>query len=81
MLLGFGSYPLFLTGWSSNRKYGIIGSLRGIAQTISYEISLALILFTVLAYINSLTINSLGVGPLSVTLFGSFVINILRGGN
>ena len=60
VLLGFGSYPLFLTGWSSNRKYGIIGSLRGIAQTISYEIRLALILFTVLAYRNSLTINSLG---------------------
>jgi len=38
----------------------MLGSLRGIAQTISYEISLALILFTLLAYSNSLTIEAVG---------------------
>lgn len=56
VLLGFGTYPLFIRGWASNRKYGIIGSLRGIAQTISYEIRLALIVLIVLIYSNSLTI-------------------------
>jgi NADH-ubiquinone oxidoreductase chain 1 len=47
-ILSFGTYPLLLGGWASNRKYAIVGALRGVAQTISYEISLALIIFTLL---------------------------------
>ena len=43
--MSLGLYPLLLAGWASNRKYALVGALRGIAQTISYEISLALILF------------------------------------
>lgn len=56
VLLRLGSYPLFLTGWSSNSKYGIIGAIRGIAQTISYEIRLALILFSRAVYLGDLKI-------------------------
>lgn len=41
-------YPLLLAGWASRRKYALVGSLRGVAQTISYEVSLALILIRVL---------------------------------
>lgn len=37
-------YSLLGVGWSSNSKYAIIGALRFVAQTISYEVSLALIL-------------------------------------
>lgn len=37
-------YSLLGAGWSSNSKYSLIGSLRCVAQTISYEVSLALIL-------------------------------------
>nr|FAA04174.1 TPA: NADH dehydrogenase subunit 1 [Bdellodrilus illuminatus] len=37
-------YALFLTGWASNSKYALLGALRGVAQTISYEISMVLIL-------------------------------------
>jgi len=53
IILSFGVYPLLLSGWASNSKYAILGSLRGVAQTISYEISLALILLTFLLYANS----------------------------
>lgn len=56
VLLRLGRYPLFLTGWSSNSKYGIIGAIRGIAQTISYEIRLALILFSRVVYLGDLKI-------------------------
>merc|ERR1712173_48171 len=69
VVLGLGTYPLFLTGWSSNRKYGIIGSLRGIAQTISYDIRLALILISVLLVRSCITIIDIsflvkaGLGP------------------
>lgn len=45
-ILRFNIYPLFLRGWSSNSKYALIGRIRGISQTISYEISLALIIFS-----------------------------------
>ena len=43
VILSLGLYPLLLAGWSSNSKYALIGALRGVAQTISYEIRLALI--------------------------------------
>ena len=39
-------YSLLASGWSSNSKYSLIGALRGVAQTISYEISLVLTLLT-----------------------------------
>lgn len=45
VILGLGVYILFFYGWSSNNKYRVLGSIRGIAQSISYEISLALILY------------------------------------
>nr|YP_010554736.1 NADH dehydrogenase subunit 1 [Arctopsyche spinescens]UYO79369.1 NADH dehydrogenase subunit 1 [Arctopsyche spinescens] len=38
--LSVGVYLIMLSGWSSNSNYSMIGSLRAIAQTISYEVSL-----------------------------------------
>lgn len=39
-----GVYRIILAGWSSNSNYSILGSLRSVAQTISYEVRLVLIL-------------------------------------
>jgi len=39
-----GVYRTLLAGWSSNSKYALLGSLRAVAQTISYEIRMVLIL-------------------------------------
>ena len=44
MVIRINVYPLFISGWSSNNKYALIGSIRGIAQTVSYEVRLATIL-------------------------------------
>ena len=44
IILRIGVYPLIVSGWSSNRRYALIGALRGIAQTISYEVRFALVL-------------------------------------
>ena len=44
VILRLGIYPLLISGWASNRKYATLGAIRGVAQTISYEISLALIM-------------------------------------
>lgn len=43
-----GVYTVLLCGWSSNSKYAMLGGLRGVAQTISYEVRLALILISFL---------------------------------
>jgi NADH-ubiquinone oxidoreductase chain 1 len=43
---GLGVYGLLTAGWRSNSKYALLGGLRGAAQTISYEVSLALTLLT-----------------------------------
>lgn len=39
-----GVYSMMGAGWSSNSKYALLGCLRAVAQTISYEVRLALIL-------------------------------------
>nr|YP_009499392.1 NADH dehydrogenase subunit 1 [Comparmustilia sphingiformis]AWT58397.1 NADH dehydrogenase subunit 1 [Comparmustilia sphingiformis] len=38
-----GVYSVMIAGWSSNSNYSMLGGLRAVAQTISYEVSLALI--------------------------------------
>jgi len=37
----FRVYGLLMRGWSSNSNYAMLGAIRGVAQTISYEVSLA----------------------------------------
>ncbi len=49
-------YTIILAGWSSNSNYALLGRLRSIAQTISYEVRLALILLSFLFLIISLNI-------------------------
>ena len=44
IILRLNVYPVLISGWSSNRKYALIGSLRAVAQTVSYEVRLAIIL-------------------------------------
>nr|UPL65830.1 NADH dehydrogenase subunit 1 [Alloeorhynchus sp.] len=49
---GMGVYGILLSGWSSNSNYAFLGSLRAVAQTISYEVSMSLMLvnFMLLIY-------------------------------
>nr|URX53576.1 NADH dehydrogenase subunit 1 [Procryptotermes corniceps] len=41
-----GVYTVMVAGWSSNSNYSLLGGLRSVAQTISYEVSLALVLLS-----------------------------------
>nr|QLD97161.1 NADH dehydrogenase subunit 1 [Hyalomma truncatum] len=40
------SYAILFSGWASNSKFSLIGSYRGFAQVISYEVSMAIILIS-----------------------------------
>nr|YP_002265600.1 NADH dehydrogenase subunit 1 [Tetraphalerus bruchi]ACF35133.1 NADH dehydrogenase subunit 1 [Tetraphalerus bruchi] len=51
--LSLGVYTVMVAGWSSNSNYSLLGGLRSVAQTISYEVSLVLILMSVLILISS----------------------------
>lgn len=45
-LSAIGVIGVFIAGWSSNNKYGVVSAMRGAVQMISYEISLGLCLIT-----------------------------------
>ena len=49
----FGVYTLIGRGWSSNRNYALLGAIRGIAQTVSYEVRMALIFISFIFLIGS----------------------------
>nr|AXS66308.1 NADH dehydrogenase subunit 1 [Cucujoidea sp. 9 KM-2017] len=52
-------YSIMLAGWSSNSNYSMLGSMRSIAQTISYEVSMVLIMISFLLMIMSLNMYDL----------------------
>lgn len=49
--LSLGVYTIIISGWSSNSNYSLLGGLRSIAQTISYEVRIALILISFLVIV------------------------------
>ena len=51
-----GVYTVIIAGWSSNSNYALLGGLRSVAQTISYEVRLALILLSFVFLINNYNI-------------------------
>nr|UYK52143.1 NADH dehydrogenase subunit 1 [Asicimbex sp. CSCS-Hym-MC0132] len=52
-------YTIMISGWSSNSKYSMLGGLRSIAQTISYEVSMVLILLFFIFLIESFSFMNL----------------------
>nr|YP_009742190.1 NADH dehydrogenase subunit 1 [Scolytus seulensis]QID77573.1 NADH dehydrogenase subunit 1 [Scolytus seulensis] len=54
-----GVYTVMMAGWSSNSNYSMLGSVRAVAQTISYEVSLILILLSFMLMISGFSIINL----------------------
>nr|YP_010152689.1 NADH dehydrogenase subunit 1 [Inpaichthys kerri]QQW50118.1 NADH dehydrogenase subunit 1 [Inpaichthys kerri] len=50
-------YSILGSGWASNSKYALIGALRAVAQTISYEVSLGLILLSAIMFTGGFTLQ------------------------
>lgn len=87
--LRVGVYTLLLAGWSSNSNYAILGGLRAVAQTISYEVRLALILLSSLIIIMDFNLINIRIYqeslwfiflifPLSIIIFSSILAETNR---
>nr|ADD46407.1 NADH dehydrogenase subunit 1 [Apostichopus japonicus]ADD46421.1 NADH dehydrogenase subunit 1 [Apostichopus japonicus]AZZ06344.1 NADH dehydrogenase subunit 1 [Apostichopus japonicus] len=62
LVLGVSSlavYALLGSGWASNSKYSLLGGIRAVAQTISYEISMGLILLSILIWTGSFSLKEI----------------------
>lgn len=49
-------YSIILAGWSSNSKYSFFGALRSSAQLIAYDLSMGLIILTLLLSVKSFSL-------------------------
>jgi NADH-quinone oxidoreductase subunit H len=54
-----GVYGIITAGWSSNSKYAFLGALRSAAQMVSYEVSMGLIIISVLMCAGSLNLTTI----------------------
>nr|YP_008993090.1 NADH dehydrogenase subunit 1 [Cynoglossus puncticeps]AFB71273.1 NADH dehydrogenase subunit 1 [Cynoglossus puncticeps]WOV66943.1 NADH dehydrogenase subunit 1 [Cynoglossus puncticeps] len=71
-ILAFSSlsvYAIMGAGWSSNSKYALIGALRAIAQTISYEVSLGLVLLVFVLFVGGFSLQSFLYAQEEMSLF------------
>nr|AFX67682.1 NADH dehydrogenase subunit 1 [Melanotaenia misoolensis] len=61
-------YTILGSGWASNSKYALIGALRAVAQTISYEVSLGLILLSTIIFAGGFTLQTFNVAQEAIWL-------------
>nr|YP_010938720.1 NADH dehydrogenase subunit 1 [Acanthogobius lactipes]WLE73505.1 NADH dehydrogenase subunit 1 [Acanthogobius lactipes] len=61
-------YSILGSGWASNSKYALIGALRAVAQTISYEVSLGLIILSTVIFTGGFTLQMFNIAQESVWL-------------
>ena len=54
-----GVYGIIMGGWASNSKYPFLGSLRSAAQMVSYEVSIGLVIITVILLAGTMNLSSI----------------------
>jgi len=73
-----GVYGIITAGWSSNSKYAFLGALRSAAQMVSYEVSIGLIIITVLIRVGSCNFSEIVIAQkqiwFGIPLFPVFIM-------
>lgn len=73
-----GVYGIIISGWASNSKYAFLGAIRSSAQMISYEVSIGLIIITVVLCVGSLNLTEIVLAQkdywFALPLFPMFII-------
>ena len=73
-----GVYGVVVSGWASNSKYAFLGALRSAAQMVSYEVSLGVVILTVLLCVGSLNLSDIVLAQknvwFAVPLFPMFIM-------
>ena len=73
-----GVYGIIMGGWASNSKYPFMGAMRSAAQMVSYEISIGLVIITVLLCVGSLNLTNIVMAQRNIwfvfPLFPMFII-------
>ncbi len=73
-----GVYGIVVAGWASNSKYAFFGAIRSAAQMVSYEVSLGLVMITVLLCTGSLNLSDIVLAQKEkwfvISLFPMFIV-------
>nr|YP_009183419.1 NADH dehydrogenase subunit 1 [Danio margaritatus]ALM87965.1 NADH dehydrogenase subunit 1 [Danio margaritatus] len=71
LFLALSSLPVYWilgSAWASNSKYALIGALRAVAHTTSYEVTLGLILLSVIIFSGGYTLQTFNITEESIWL-------------
>jgi NADH-quinone oxidoreductase subunit H len=78
-----GVYGIIIAGWASNSKYAFLGAIRSSAQMISYEVSIGLIIISVILCAGSLNLSDIVLAQknywFALPMFPMFVIFFISG--
>lgn len=79
-----GVYGVIMAGWASNSKYAFLGGLRSASQMVSYEVSMGLVIVTVILCTGSMNLSEIVLADrplwmqlMLIPMLGVFLISIL----
>lgn len=58
-VMSLGTIAIFMAGWSSNNKFSLLGAMRAVAQSVSYEIPMVLSIVGVAMIVGSLSMTDI----------------------